>query len=43
MPATVPDVKDEFDDEQAQVAATERRPDAAPTLPCLFPCPFFHV
>jgi len=40
MPATVPDVEDEGDDDTA--TATDRPP-AAPTVPCLFPCPFFHV
>jgi len=42
MPATVPDVEDESDDEPLEVA--ECYSPAAATLPaCYFPCPFFHV
>jgi len=41
MPATVPDVEDESDEEPLTVA--ERSPAAATPPVCYFPCPFFHV
>ena len=54
MPATVPDVEDEFDDDQAQARVMHACPKcgcewpsrlaaAECCSPAFFPCPFFHL